>query len=55
MSHLLSTVLFGHPLQNLATSIVVEVGINIGQGDTVGVEETLEQKIIFDGVYLGDT
>ena len=48
------TVLVHNPLQHLAAAIVVEVGIDIGQRDTVGVQETLEQQVVLQGVNLGD-
>ena len=50
--HLVCAVLFGYPVEHLSTSVIIEVGIDIGQGDTVRIEETLEQKVVFDGVYL---
>ena len=43
-----------HPFQHTASSVVVEVGIDIGQRDTVGVQETLEQQVVFQRVDLGD-
>ena len=43
-----------HPFDDASTSIIVEVGIDIGQRDAVGVEETFEQQVVFDGVNLGD-
>ena len=53
--HLLLTVFLSHPAQHLSASVVIEVHINIGQGDTVGVQETLEQQVIFNRVDLCDT
>ena len=43
-----------HPFEHLATPIVVEVGVDIGQGNTVGIEETLKQQVVFQRVDLGD-
>ena len=54
VAHAVGTILLLYPFDNAGTSIVVEVGINIGQRDTVGVEETFEQQVILDGVDLGD-
>ena len=48
----LVTVLVLYPLQHAASAIVVEVGIDIGQRDTVGVQETLEQQIVLQRVNL---
>ena len=42
MGTVLMSVFVLHPLKHPASSVVVEIGIDIGQGDTVGIEETLE-------------
>ena len=55
MRAVLVAVLVLHPLQHSSSSIVIEVGIDIGQRDTVGVQETLEQQVILQGVNLGDS
>ena len=54
MRHLLVSVLVFHPLENFSAAVVIEVGIDIRQRDTVGVKETLKQQVILDGVYLRD-
>ncbi len=54
MGTVLVPVLVHHPTQHLATSVIVEVGINIREVDTVGIQETLEQQVILQGVNLGD-
>ena len=41
--HLFLAVFLCHPVQYALAAIVVEVHINIGQGDTVGIKETLKQ------------
>ena len=41
-----------HPFKHLSAPVIVEVGIDIGQGDTVGVKETLEQEVVFQRVNL---
>ena len=46
MGTVLVTILVLYPLQHLTTAIVVEVGIDIGQRDTVGVQETLKQQVV---------
>ncbi len=55
MSTVLVAILVHHPAQHLSTTIVVEVGIDIREVHTVGVQETLKQKVVFQGVYLGDS
>ena len=51
---ILMSVLVLHPLQHTAAAVVVEIGINIRQGDTVGIEETLEQQVVLQRVNLRD-
>ena len=55
MRYLLLSVFLGHPAEHLAAAVVIEVHIDIGKGDTVGVQETLEQQVVLDGVYLRDS
>ena len=55
MGTVLVSVLIHYPLQHLASSIVLEVGIDIRQRDTVGVQETLEQQVVFQRIQLGDS
>ena len=55
MRTVLVAVLVLHPLQHSSSAIVIEVGIYIRQRDAVGVQETLEQQVILQGVYLGDS
>ena len=53
--YLLLSVFLGHPAEHLAAAVVIEVHIDIGKGDTVRVQETLEQQVVLDGVYLRDS
>ena len=53
--HPFGPILVRHPTQHLPPTIIIEVGINIGQRDTVRIQETLEQQIIFDRVNPGNT
>ena len=55
MGYLLRPVLVGDIFQHTRTPVIVEVDVDIREGDTVGVEESLKQEVIFDGVYLGDS
>ena len=54
MRHLLLAILLRHPVEHTTTAIIIEVDIDIGQRDTVGIQETLEQQVILDGVNLRD-
>src|SRR5690606_35090920 len=40
--------------QNVVASFVVEVNIDIGQGNAVGIEETFKEQIVFDRVDVRD-
>ena len=54
MCYAVGSVFFRYPAQYLAASVIIEVGIDIGEGDTVGVQETFEQQVVLDRVDLGD-
>ena len=55
MSYLFLSVLLGYPVEYTPASVIIEVDVNIGQGDTVGVQESLEQQVIFYRVYARDS
>ena len=46
------TIFVHHPSEHLASPVIVKVGINIRQRDSVWVQETLKQQVIFQWVYL---
>ena len=50
--HLLHAVLLSHPVEHLATAVVVEVHVDIRERDTVRVEETLEQQVVLQRVEV---
>ena len=50
----LMTVLIHYPAQDLASSIIIKVGIDIRQVDTVRVQETLKQEVVLQRVNLGN-
>ena len=54
MGTILVTILIFHPFQHLTAPIVIEVGIDIRERDTVRIEETLKQQIVLQGVDLRD-
>ena len=54
MCHSFVTIFLLHPFQHPAAPVIVEVGINIGQRNAVGIQETLKQQVIFQRVYLSD-
>ena len=51
---LLLAVFLRHPVQHAPAAVVVEVHVDIGQRDAVGVQEALEQQVVGDGVDLRD-
>ena len=55
MGTVLMTVLILDPFEHTSTPVIIEVGIDIREGDTVRVEETLEQKVVLQRVDLSDT
>ena len=54
MCHFFLAVFLCNPVQYLSTAFVVEIHINIGQRNTVGIEETLEQQVVFERVEVGN-
>ena len=54
MCHLLSTIFLCHIIKYSRTSVIIKVGIDIGQRDTVGIQESLKQQVILQRVNLGD-
>ena len=42
-----------NPLEYLRQTVVVEVDVYIGQRYTVGIEKPLEEKVVFEWVYIG--
>ena len=53
--HLLLSIFLGYPVEHSSASVVVEVDVDIGQRNTVGVKETLEKQVVFYGVYAGNS
>ena len=54
MRHTFGSVFLRYPAEYFPAAVIVEVCIDIREGDTVGIQETLEQQIIFDRVDLGN-
>jgi len=44
-----------YPVEHQLPAIIVEVDVDVGHGDSVGVEETLEKQLVFDWIHIGDT
>ena len=41
-------------IQHFAAAAILKVGIYIREGNTVGIQETLEQQVVFKRVQIGD-
>jgi len=54
MRHTFGPVFFRYPTEYFPAAVIVEVGIDIGEGNTVRIQETFEQQVIFDRVDAGD-
>ncbi len=48
------TIGLGHVADHLVTSVHAEVDIEVGHGDTLRVEEALEQQLILQRIEVGD-
>lgn len=47
-------VFFCHPTYYLPALVVLEVNVDIGQRNTIGIEKPLEQQVVFQGIDVGD-
>ncbi len=54
LRHALVAVLLGDVVDDLAATAVVEIDVEVGHGDAVGVEETLEDESVLEGIEIGD-
>ncbi len=54
MGHVVFAIFLRDVVEHVGTSIVVEIHVDIGERDTVGVKETFEKEVIFDRVDLRD-
>ena len=54
LRHVVRAVALPHVVDHLAAPLVVEVAVDIGHGDALGVQEALEQQVVLQGVDLRD-
>ena len=52
MGNLLLSILICNPLKHTTATLIVKIDINIGQRDTVRVQETLKQQVVLNRVNL---
>ena len=54
LRHALGAVLVGDVLDDLAAATVIEIDVEVGHRDAIGVEEALEDEAVLEGVEIGD-
>ena len=54
LCHLVTTVARGHVFYDFIAAVHAEVDVEIGHRHALGIEETLEQKIVFERVEFGN-
>ena len=47
-------IFLSNPINHFTASVIIKIDVNIGQRNTVGIEKTLEQQIIFQRVNIGN-
>ena len=52
--HFLLAIFLDDPVEDFVAAFIVEVNVDIRKGDTVGVEETLKQQVVLQGIHIGD-
>ena len=55
LGHTVLAIFFNNIINNLASTVEAEVDINIRHGYTFRVQKSLKQKIVADGIDIGDT
>ncbi|CAB4582032.1 unannotated protein [freshwater metagenome] len=55
LGHVFATVGVGRVADHLVAIAGVEVHVDVGHGDSTGIEEAFEQQVVADGVDLGDS
>ena len=54
LADVVRSVLAGHIVDDLLPALVAEVDVQIGHADPLGVQKTLEQQAVFQGIQHGD-
>ncbi len=54
LGYLICTILLVAVVHHFGTAVVLEIQINIGHGDAVGVQEALEEQVVIQGVHRSD-
>ena len=54
LGDVLAAVLLRHVLDDLAAAPLAEVDVDVGQRHALGIEEALEDEVVFDRIDVGD-
>ncbi len=54
LRNLVAAVGLGHIIDHPVTPLHAEIDIEVGHGDTLGVQEALEQQVVFEWIEVGD-
>ena len=54
LRNVILAVAVSHVGDDLIAAIIAKVNINIGHTDTLGIEESLEQQVVADGIHVGN-
>ena len=54
LRHMVSTVFPIDVVDDFLTALIAEVHVEVGHTDTFGVQETLEDEVVADGIDVGD-
>ena len=54
LRHAVLAVLFHHIVYDLLALLIAKVHVDIGHGDSLGIEKALEKQLISDRIYIGD-
>ena len=52
MGYFFSSVFLRYIFEHLIATVVIEIDVDIRERDSVGIQEPLEQKVVFHGVHL---
>ena len=55
LGHLIGAIFVDHVVDDLATTFVVKVDVDVRQAHAVGVQEPLKKKVVLDRVDIGDS
>jgi len=54
MGNFIVAIFIDNIFKNSVPSVFIKINVNIRHGNTVRIQETLKEQIIFDRIYIGD-